>query len=37
MSTLTRRTTAVTTGWYIAEDCSLADFRDLVEQTTRVG
>ncbi len=37
MSTLTRRTTAVTTGWYAAEDCSQADFRDLVEQTTRLA
>jgi ectoine hydroxylase-related dioxygenase (phytanoyl-CoA dioxygenase family) len=34
MSTLERRSTAVATGWYDAEDCDLAAFREVVEATT---
>jgi ectoine hydroxylase-related dioxygenase (phytanoyl-CoA dioxygenase family) len=37
MSTLERRPTAVPTGWYSAQDCNLADFREVVEETTRLA
>ncbi|HET7397338.1 MAG TPA: phytanoyl-CoA dioxygenase family protein [Intrasporangium sp.] len=37
MSTLARKPTALTTGWYAAKDCSLGDFREVVEQTTRLA
>lgn len=36
MGTLAHRPAAVTTGWYDAEDCSLADFREVVEESTRL-
>ena len=37
MSMLANRPTALRTGWYGPEDCNLADFRDLVEEATRLG
>ena len=37
MSTTTQKPTALVTGWYRAEDCDLADFRQLVEQPTRLS
>jgi ectoine hydroxylase-related dioxygenase (phytanoyl-CoA dioxygenase family) len=37
MSTVEHRRAAVGTGWYGAEDCNLADFRSVVEQTTRLA
>ena len=37
MSTLEGRPATVTTGWYGAADCTLADFREIVEQTTRLA
>jgi len=37
MSTLERKPTAVGTGWYSAEDCRLADFRKVVEETTQLA
>ena len=37
MSALERRPAMVATGWYGAEDCTLADFREVVEQTTRLA
>lgn len=36
MGTLAHRPAAVTTGWYDAEDCSLADFREVVEESIRL-
>jgi ectoine hydroxylase-related dioxygenase (phytanoyl-CoA dioxygenase family) len=36
MSTLQRKPTAVTAGWYDAQDCDLAEFREVVEATTRL-
>ena len=37
MSTLAPKPRAVTAGWYSAADCNLADFRDVVEETTRLA
>lgn len=37
MSTLVRKATAVTTGWYSAQDCSLDTFREIVEETTELA
>ena len=37
MSTLERKQAAVTTGWYDADDCSLVEFREVVEETTRLA
>jgi ectoine hydroxylase-related dioxygenase (phytanoyl-CoA dioxygenase family) len=37
MSTLTRTPERIATGWYRTADCSLAAFRELVEQTTRLA
>jgi ectoine hydroxylase-related dioxygenase (phytanoyl-CoA dioxygenase family) len=37
MSTLARRASAVATGWYTGEECRLADFREVVEQATRLA
>ncbi len=36
MSAPKRRPTAVATGWYDAADCSLSDFREVVEASTRL-
>jgi ectoine hydroxylase-related dioxygenase (phytanoyl-CoA dioxygenase family) len=36
MSTLARTPERITTGWYSAADCSLAAFREVVEQTTQL-
>ena len=37
MSALTRKPTDISSGWYRAEDCRLAELRDVVEQTTRLA
>jgi ectoine hydroxylase-related dioxygenase (phytanoyl-CoA dioxygenase family) len=37
MGTIGRRRAALTSGWYAAADCSLAEFREVVEQTTRLA
>ena len=37
MGTLERRSATVPTGWYGAEDCTLAEFREVVEETTRLA
>ena len=34
---LAHKSTALTTGWYRPEDCQLADFRELMEETTRLA
>src|SRR5215213_8663632 len=37
MTPLTRQPTVLATGWYRAEDCTIADLRGLVEDTTRLA
>jgi ectoine hydroxylase-related dioxygenase (phytanoyl-CoA dioxygenase family) len=37
MTALRHTPPTLTTGWYRAEDCRLAEFRELVEQTTRLA
>src|SRR4051812_43942763 len=37
MSTLAHKPSALATGWYHAEDCRLAELREVVEETTRLA